>query len=40
MGGHRNHVHLVTADGGEDWPEGSKDEGARRLVSRIDEALR
>jgi phosphopantothenoylcysteine decarboxylase/phosphopantothenate--cysteine ligase len=40
MGGHRNHVHLVTADGVEDWPEGSKDEVARRLVSRIDEALR
>ena len=31
MGGHRNRVHLVTADGVEDWPEGSKDEVARRL---------
>ena len=40
MGGHRNRVHLVTADGVEDWPEGSKDEVARRLISRIDERLR
>jgi phosphopantothenoylcysteine synthetase/decarboxylase len=40
MGGHRNRVHLVSADGVEDWPEGSKDEVARRLVSRIDERLR
>jgi phosphopantothenoylcysteine decarboxylase/phosphopantothenate--cysteine ligase len=40
MGGHRNRVHLVTADGVEDWPEGSKEEVARKLVARIDEALR
>jgi phosphopantothenoylcysteine decarboxylase/phosphopantothenate--cysteine ligase len=40
MGGHRNRVHLVTADGVEDWPEGSKHEVARRLISRIDEQLR
>ena len=39
MGGHRNRVHLVTADGIEDWPEGSKDEVARKLIARISEAL-
>jgi phosphopantothenoylcysteine decarboxylase/phosphopantothenate--cysteine ligase len=39
MGGHRNRVHLVTADGVEDWPEGSKDEVARRLIARVAEAL-
>ena len=35
MGGHRNRVHLVTADGVEDWPEDSKDEVARHLIARI-----
>ena len=35
MGGHRNRVHLVRADGIEDWPEESKAEVARRLVERI-----
>jgi len=40
MGGHHNRVHLVTADGVEDWPEESKQEVAQRLVARIDEALR
>ena len=35
MGGHRNRVHLVTADGVEDWPEGSKDEVARLLIEKI-----
>jgi phosphopantothenoylcysteine decarboxylase/phosphopantothenate--cysteine ligase len=39
MGGHRNRVHLVTADGVEDWPEGAKNEVARQLVARIAEAL-
>jgi phosphopantothenoylcysteine decarboxylase/phosphopantothenate--cysteine ligase len=39
MGGHRNRVHLVTAEGVEDWPEARKDEIARRLVERIAEAL-
>ena len=39
MGGHRNRVHLITADGVEDWPEGAKDEVARQLVARIAEAL-
>jgi phosphopantothenoylcysteine decarboxylase/phosphopantothenate--cysteine ligase len=36
MGGTRNRVHIVTADGVEDWPEGSKEEVARRLVDRVD----
>jgi phosphopantothenoylcysteine decarboxylase/phosphopantothenate--cysteine ligase len=35
MGGTRNRVHLVTADGIEDWPETSKEEVARHLVGRI-----
>ena len=39
MGGHRNRVHLVTADGVEDWPEAAKDEVARHLVAKIVEAL-
>ena len=39
MGGHFNRVHLVTADGVEDWPEASKEEVARHLVERIGEAL-
>jgi phosphopantothenoylcysteine decarboxylase/phosphopantothenate--cysteine ligase len=28
-------VHLVTAEGVDDWPDMSKDEVARRLVERI-----
>lgn len=39
MGGHRNRVHLVTEDGIEDWPEGSKDEIARKLIARVIKAL-
>jgi phosphopantothenoylcysteine decarboxylase/phosphopantothenate--cysteine ligase len=39
MGGDRNRVHLVTGDGVEDWPEGSKDEVARRLVERVADGL-
>ena len=39
MGGPRNRVHLITADGVEDWPEASKIEIARRLVERIDRQL-
>lgn len=39
MGGHRNRVHLVTADGVEDWPEESKEEVARRLIARVERAL-
>ena len=39
MGGQRNRVHLVTADGIEDWPEDSKEEVARHLVARIAKEL-
>jgi phosphopantothenoylcysteine decarboxylase/phosphopantothenate--cysteine ligase len=39
MGGHRNRVHLITADGVEDWPEAKKDEVARHLIARVAEAL-
>jgi phosphopantothenoylcysteine decarboxylase/phosphopantothenate--cysteine ligase len=39
MGGQRNRVHLITADGVEDWPEESKDEVARQLIARIALAL-
>jgi phosphopantothenoylcysteine decarboxylase/phosphopantothenate--cysteine ligase len=39
MGGHRNRVHLITADGVEDWPETSKEEVARRLIARASQAL-
>jgi phosphopantothenoylcysteine decarboxylase/phosphopantothenate--cysteine ligase len=39
MGGHRNRVQLVTAEGVEDWPEAAKEEIARQLVARITEAL-
>jgi phosphopantothenoylcysteine decarboxylase/phosphopantothenate--cysteine ligase len=39
MGGHRNRVHLITAEGVEDWPEGTKDEIARHLLARIADAL-
>ena len=35
MGGARNRVHLVTADGIEDWPEDSKEEIARHLIRRV-----
>jgi phosphopantothenoylcysteine decarboxylase / phosphopantothenate---cysteine ligase len=39
MGGDRNTVHLVTADGVDSWPSQSKDEVARALVARIAAAL-
>ena len=39
MGGHRNRVHLITADGIEDWPEAAKEEVARHLIVRIAKAL-
>ncbi|MEN0075885.1 MAG: bifunctional phosphopantothenoylcysteine decarboxylase/phosphopantothenate--cysteine ligase CoaBC [Paracraurococcus sp.] len=35
MGGARNTVHIVTAEGVEDWPELPKDEVATRLAARI-----
>lgn len=40
MGGHRNRVHLVTQEGVEDWPEATKEEVARRLIERVELALR
>ena len=39
MGGHRNRVHLITSEGVEDWPEGSKTEVARRLIEKIEPAI-
>ena len=39
MGGERNEVHLVTADGVEHWPAAAKGEIARRLAERIADAL-
>jgi phosphopantothenoylcysteine decarboxylase/phosphopantothenate--cysteine ligase len=39
MGGEENAVHLITADGVEDWPRMAKEEVARRLARRIAEAL-
>ena len=35
MGGTRNRVHLITAEGVENWPEMAKSEVAARLVDRI-----
>jgi phosphopantothenoylcysteine decarboxylase/phosphopantothenate--cysteine ligase len=40
MGGQENAVHLITADGVEEWPRLAKDEVARRLAARIAAALR
>jgi phosphopantothenoylcysteine decarboxylase/phosphopantothenate--cysteine ligase len=39
MGGDRNRVHLITAEGVESWPELDKDEVARRLMVRAAERL-
>jgi phosphopantothenoylcysteine decarboxylase / phosphopantothenate---cysteine ligase len=39
MGGEENVVHLITAEGVEDWPRLAKHEVARRLASRIAAAL-
>ena len=39
MGGAENRVHLITADGVEDWPQGAKAAIAARLADRIAEAL-
>lgn len=39
MGGDRNRVHLITADGISDWPEASKEEVARRLIGCVAKAL-
>jgi len=35
MGGDRNTVHLITAEGVESWPELDKTEVARRLLARV-----
>ncbi len=40
MGGDRNTVHLITAEGTEDWPELAKSEVGTRLAARIAVALR
>ncbi len=40
MGGARNQVRLVTAEGAEDWQEATKEAVAARLVSLIAKALR
>jgi phosphopantothenoylcysteine decarboxylase/phosphopantothenate--cysteine ligase len=39
MGGEENAVHLITADGVEDWPRLAKSEVARRIAARIAVAL-
>ena len=39
MGGDRNTVHLITADGVESWPDEAKDDVATDLVARIAKAL-
>ena len=39
MGGDANAVHLVTADGVEDWPNLPKSAVAMRLAQRIADAL-
>jgi phosphopantothenoylcysteine decarboxylase/phosphopantothenate--cysteine ligase len=39
MGGAENEVHLITANGIEDWPKMDKQDVARQLASRIAEAL-
>ncbi len=39
MGGANNRVHLVSADGVEDWPDQSKDAVATHIITRIAEEL-
>ena len=39
IGGDENRVHLITADGVEDWPAMTKDQVADRLAERIGQAL-
>ena len=39
LGGDATRVHLITAQGTEDWPAMSKDETARRLLARAAEAV-
>jgi len=40
MGGSHNRIHLVTNDGVEDWPEASKEDVARHLMTRIAQELK
>ncbi len=40
MGGDKNRIHLVSAQGVEDWPEMSKQEVGARLAARIAEKLK
>ena len=40
MGGDRNTVHIVTANGVEDWPEMAKTDVGTRLAGRIADALK
>jgi phosphopantothenoylcysteine decarboxylase/phosphopantothenate--cysteine ligase len=40
MGGDNTQVHVITANGVEDWPPMSKDEMAARLLARAGEVLR
>lgn len=40
MGGDRNTVHLITADGSESWPELAKSEVGERLAARIAQSLK
>jgi len=40
MGGEKNRVHLITADGSEDWPEMDKADVGVRLAARIAETLK
>jgi phosphopantothenoylcysteine decarboxylase/phosphopantothenate--cysteine ligase len=35
MGGDKNHVHLISETGNEDWPEMTKAEVGARLATRI-----
>jgi phosphopantothenoylcysteine decarboxylase/phosphopantothenate--cysteine ligase len=39
FGGDANVIHLIDADGVEDWPRMSKEEVARRLAQRITEKI-
>ncbi|MFA6265928.1 MAG: bifunctional phosphopantothenoylcysteine decarboxylase/phosphopantothenate--cysteine ligase CoaBC [Pseudolabrys sp.] len=39
MGGDSNTIHLVTADGVDDWPPQTKDEAAAMLISKIATAI-
>ncbi|MBW0144867.1 bifunctional phosphopantothenoylcysteine decarboxylase/phosphopantothenate--cysteine ligase CoaBC [Sphingomicrobium clamense] len=39
MGGDRNRIHLVTADGVEDWDEASKADVASHLIDKIAESI-